>query len=75
MKVIKRDGQVVPFEEKKIVDAILQAFYAVDEDITAYAVQKAENIAAYVAGYYEDESLASVEEIQDLVEWSNGDQA
>ena len=68
MKVIKRDGQIVPFEEKKIVDAILQAFYAVDEDITAYAVQKAENIAAYVAGYYEDESLASVEEIQDLVE-------
>ena len=68
MKVIKRDGQVVPFEEKKIVDAILQAFYAVDEDISAYAVQKAENIAAYVAGYYEDEHLASVEEIQDLVE-------
>ena len=68
MKVIKRDGQIVPFEEKKIVDAILQAFYAVDEDISAYAVQKAENIAAYVAGYYEDEHLASVEEIQDLVE-------
>lgn len=68
MIVIKRDGVKVPFEEEKIKQAILKAFYAVDKELTPYAHQKAENIAAFIAGYYEDEHEATVEEIQDLVE-------
>lgn len=68
MYVIKRDGVKVPFNEEKVKNAILKAFEAVDGEISSYAEQKAENIAAYVAGYYEEEDSATVEEIQDLVE-------
>ena len=68
MKVIKRDGRVVDFNEQKIIDAILAAFNDVDGEITPYAQEKAENIAYYIEGYMEDETMLSIEEIQDLVE-------
>ena len=68
MIVIKRDGVRTSFEEEKIKNAILKAFEAVDGTISDYAIAKAENIAAYVQGYYEEEEEATVEEIQDLVE-------
>ena len=68
MKVIKRDGREVAFDREKIEEAILKAFYAVDKKVTEYARAKAENIADYIEGYFEDESSASIEEIQDLVE-------
>ena len=67
-KVRKRDGRQVDFDANKIKNAILKAFKSVDGEITPYAEQKAENIAAYIEGYYEDEAIASIEEIQDLVE-------
>lgn len=67
-KVQKRDGRQVDFDASKIKNAILKAFKSVDGEITAYAEQKAENIADYIEGYYEDEAIASIEEIQDLVE-------
>lgn len=68
MKVVKRDGLLVEFDRKKIETAILKAFTAVDKTLTPYALAKAENIADYIEGYYEDEQCATVEEIQDLVE-------
>ena len=68
MKVIKRDGREVPFDREKIEEAILKAFYAVDKKVTEYARVKAENIADYIEGYFEEEEAASIEEIQDLVE-------
>ena len=69
MKVKKRDGRIVPFNEEKIVNAILKAFKQVDGDISEYAVNKATNIASYIHGYYEDvEEIPEIEEIQDLVE-------
>lgn len=67
-KVQKRDGRVVDFDTAKIKNAILKAFKSVDGEITPYAEQKAENIANYIEGYYEDEATATIEEIQDLVE-------
>lgn len=67
-KVQKRDGRQVDFDASKIKNAILKAFKSVDGEITPYAEQKAENIADYIEGYYEDEAVASIEEIQDLVE-------
>lgn len=67
-KVRKRDGREVTFDASKIKNAILKAFKSVDGEITPYAEQKAENIADYIEGYYEDEAAASIEEIQDLVE-------
>lgn len=66
--VTKRDGRKVPFNEEKIKEAILKAFKSVDGEISDYAIAKAENIAYYIEGYYEDEKEATIEEIQQLVE-------
>ena len=69
LKVKKRDGRIVAFNEQKIINAIEKAFMSVDEEITQYAHEKAINIAAYIRGYYEDvEEIPEIEEIQDLVE-------
>lgn len=69
LKVKKRDGRIVAFNEQKIINAIEKAFMSVDEEITEYAHEKAINIAAYIRGYYEDvEEIPEIEEIQDLVE-------
>jgi anaerobic ribonucleoside-triphosphate reductase len=51
--VIKRDGRTMPFDTKKIKNAILKAFKAVDGEISEYAELKAENIANYIEGYCE----------------------
>ena len=69
MKVVKRDGRIVPFDSSKIKNAILAAFKSVDGEISEYAEEKAENIANYIEGYYEDvNETPGIEEIQDLVE-------
>ena len=69
LKVKKRDGRIVAFNEQKIINAIEKAFMSVDKEITEYAHEKAINIAAYIRGYYEDvEEIPEIEEIQDLVE-------
>ncbi|MCC8068694.1 MAG: anaerobic ribonucleoside-triphosphate reductase [Ruminococcus sp.] len=65
----KRDGRIVPFDQNKIIDAILAAFKSVDGELTDYAYIKAGNIADYVeeqAGSREE--LLNIEEIQDMVE-------
>lgn len=67
--VIKRDGRLVNFDEKRIITAVIKAFKAVegkdyDKD---YAQKKAENIAAYIKNVENEQDL-SVEEIQDYVE-------
>lgn len=70
MNVQKRDGRIVPFDERKIEKAILAAFEDTDGKITEYAKNKAINIASYIQGYYEDDEdyIPGIEEIQDLVE-------
>ena len=69
MKIIKRDGRVLPFDPSKIEKAILAAFQDVDGEITNYAKEKAENIANYIEGYFEEvDETPNIEEIQDLVE-------
>lgn len=71
MKVKKRDGRIVDFNEEKIVQAILSAFESVDGEVTQYAVDKAYNIASYVSGYFEEDETnptPGIEEIQDIVE-------
>lgn len=66
-KVIKRDGQVVDFDQSKIEKAILKAFEEVDGEKTQYAEDKAFNIATYIRKKNKESTLA-IEEIQDLVE-------
>lgn len=65
--IIKRDGRKVLFNRTKIVTAILKAFEAVDGNISAYAEEKANNIADFIETKSEENEL-TVEEIQDLVE-------
>lgn len=69
MYIKKRDGRIMPFDSSKIRNAILAAFQQVDGEVTEYAITKAENIANYIEGYYEDiDETPGIEEIQDLVE-------
>ena len=48
MKIIKRDGTTQPFDQNKIIDAVLAAFREVDGDVSDYAYAKAGNIADYI---------------------------
>ena len=65
MEIIKRNGKKVPFNQNKIIDAVLAAFREVDGEVTDYAYEKAGNIADYI----QDEARPlTVEEVQDLVE-------
>jgi ribonucleoside-triphosphate reductase len=70
LNVQKRDGRIVPFDNQKIINAILAAFKQVDgEVVSQYAIDKATNIADYIEGYYEEvDETPHIEEIQDLVE-------
>ena len=69
IKIQKRDGRIVDFDQNKIIDAILAAFKEVDGELTDYAYIKAGNIADYIEHYSKEKDRAlSVEEVQDLVE-------
>lgn len=63
--VTKRDGRKVDFNKEKIKIAVLKAFIDVDGEETAYAKEKARDIANYIESLNRD---MSVEEVQDLVE-------
>lgn len=67
--VIKRDQRKVPFNSRKIVNAICAAFKSVDGEVNEYALEKANKIAEYVEEFAENQSRdLDIEEIQDLVE-------
>ncbi len=66
-KIKKRDGRVVDFEKDKIARAIFKAAKAVggkDYQVALALADKVEEIAQYV----DDDEIATVESIQDLVE-------
>ncbi len=64
MTVKKRDGRKVKFDKEKIKIAVLKAFIDVDGEETAYAKEKARDIANYIESL--NKSM-TVEEIQDQV--------
>lgn len=64
MTVKKRDGRKVKFDKGKIKIAVLKAFIDVDGEETAYAKEKAREVANYIESL--NKSM-SVEEIQDAV--------
>jgi len=73
LKIIKRDGSKVDFDKSKIKKAILKAFIDVDGEESAYAKEKAREIANYISEIAEEHLLSnkqylSVENIQDIVE-------
>lgn len=65
MTVQKRDGRKVQFDKEKIKIAVLKAFIDVDGEETAYAKEKARDIANYIESL--NKSM-TVEDIQDEVE-------
>ena len=67
MKIIKRDGRKVEFDQSKIKDAILKAFKSVDGEISNYAKIKSEKIAEYIQQISEEREL-TIDDIQNLVE-------
>lgn len=69
MYIVKRDGRKVPFNQNKIIDAILSAFIEIDGQVSEYALIKAGNIADYILEYAKKaDHLLDVEEVQDMVE-------
>ena len=67
--IIKRDNTKQPFDPQKIKDAVLKAFIAVDGESTAYAEEKAQNIADYIEGYMDGiPNELTIDDIQSLVE-------
>lgn len=64
MTVIKRDNTREPFEKQKVKLAVTKAFIDVDGEVTAYAKDKAREIANYIESLERD---MTVEEIQDEV--------
>ena len=64
MNVIKRDGRTVPFDKNKIKIAVLKSFLDIDGEETAYAKEKAREIANHIESLGRD---FNVEEIQDIV--------
>ena len=65
MTVQKRDGRRVKFDKEKIKIAVLKAFIDIDGEETAYAKEKARDIANFIEAL--NKSM-TVEEIQDQVE-------
>ena len=60
MNVVKRDGRTVPFDKNKIKLAVLKSFLDVDGEETAYAKDKAREIANYVESFKTSLAFSSV---------------
>ncbi|MFY9324001.1 MAG: ribonucleoside triphosphate reductase [Syntrophomonadaceae bacterium] len=66
-KIKKRDGRIVPFEKEKITKASWKAAQAVGGKDYQTAVELTEKVVE-IAQYIDDDEIATVEGIQDLVE-------
>lgn len=65
MKVIKRDGRIVDYNEEKVKKAITNAFLSIDKEITSESENKINSIVASITNKNKD---LDVEEIQNLIE-------
>lgn len=65
--VVKRDGRVVDFDEKKIADAIFKAAQAVGGEDRALADELAAVVTVFLEKKYTD-NPPGIEDIQDIVE-------
>jgi ribonucleoside-triphosphate reductase len=66
-KIKKRDGRIVPFEKEKITKAIWKAAQAVGGKDYQTAVDLTDKVVE-IAQYVDDDEIATVEALQDLVE-------
>jgi ribonucleoside-triphosphate reductase len=64
----KRDGRVVDFEQKKITDAVFKAIKAVGGKDRKIAEEVSDKVTTILNYQFDEKSIPSVEEIQDIVE-------
>lgn len=67
-KVVKRSGEVVPFSQKKIAEAVYKSFRETGEGGTRQAELVAKKIVSVLNKKYKADYIPNIEEIQDLVE-------
>lgn len=67
-KVVKRSGEIVPFSQKKIAEAVYKAFRETGEGSTKKADLVAKKVASVLNKKYKADYVPNIEEIQDLVE-------
>ena len=67
-KVVKRSGNVVPFEQGKITKAVSKAFAATGEGSLKDAQKVSEKVTRLLNRNYKKGYIPEIEEIQDLVE-------
>ncbi len=69
MKIKKRDGNIVAFDKKKIENAIFKAFVSLGKEPGKNEIEKmADSIVYTIQEKYPTNHIATVEEVQDLVE-------
>ncbi len=64
----KRDGREVPFDEKKIEQAVYKATRAVGHENEEISREITQEVLSYLNIFFKDEGVPTVEQIQDLVE-------
>ncbi len=67
-RIVKRDGTVVPFEKRRIVEAIYKAAYAVGGHDRSIAERLADQVMEMLEAALDPASPPSVEDVQDVVE-------
>ncbi len=67
-EIRKRDGRVVPFDSKKIADAIFEAARAVGGEDRSIAEDLTFSVVRILANKETDDTMFTVEEVQDTVE-------
>lgn len=64
----KRNGEIVPYDNFKIVNAIFKAAQAIGNDNFGMALELGKNVEKLISTRFHPKSIPAVEEIQDMVE-------
>lgn len=67
-QILKRSGEIAPFDKSKLVSAIYKATEAVGKPDTFLAQKFADQVVALLGDKFHSRSIPAVEEIQDMVE-------
>ncbi len=67
-KIIKRNGRIVDFDKSKITDSIYKAAVAVGGSNRELAESLSEKAISLMGVLYENNSIPTVEEVQDIIE-------
>ena len=67
-QIRKRDGRILPFDEHRIMNAILKAMRAVGDIDKEKAEEMADQVTLALEKKYDGHTVPGVEEIQDIVE-------